>query len=114
MTFEWTFGYYVIFSLLHDTSQNPRWSVSSWVMYMLTIPFFFLPVLFFFLVDMFRHPLWQSHLCLARRWWMPSHRDDPKNISPSSEEQIPLLSYLVACQTFCWTCKLSLWSQCYR
>lgn len=56
---------------------------------------------------------WRSHLCLARRWWMPSHRVGPKNISPSSEEQIPLLSYLVPCQTFWWTCKLSLWSPCY-
>ena len=51
---------------------------------------------------------WCSHLCLAIKWWMPSHREGPKNISPSSEEQIPLSSYLVPCQTFWWTCKLSL------
>ena len=44
--------------------------------------------------------LWLSHLCLARWWWMPSHREGPKNISPSSEEQIPLLSYLAPCHTF--------------
>jgi hypothetical protein len=38
----------------------------------------------------------------------------PKNISPSSEEQIPLSSYPVTCQTFRWAWKLSLWSLCYR
>ena len=73
-----------------------------------------LPVLFFFLVDSVPASPWHSHLCLARRWWMPSHREGPKNISPSSEEQIPLSSYPVPCQTFRWTCKLSLWSPCYR
>ena len=51
-----------------------------------------------------------SHLCLARWWRMSSHWEGPKNISASSEEQIPLSSYLVPCQTFRWTCKLSLWS----
>ena len=101
--------------LLWDTLQNPRWdiSLSSWVIHMLTIPSLSLTVLFFFLVEMLRHPHY-SHLCLDRRWWMPSHRDGPKNISPLSEEQIPFLSYLVPCQTFWWTCKLSLWSPCYR
>jgi hypothetical protein len=57
---------------------------------------------------------WQSHLCLARWWSILLHREGPKNISPLSEEQIPLLSYLVPCQTFRWTCKLLLWSPCYR
>ena len=56
---------------------------------------------------------WHSHLCLAIRWQMPSHREGPKNISSLSKEQIPLLSYLVPCQNFRWTCKLSLWSPCY-
>ena len=46
---------------------------------------------------------WHSHLYLERQWWTPSHREGPKNISPSPEEQIPLLSYLVPCQTFWWT-----------
>ena len=57
---------------------------------------------------------WRSHLCLASRWWMPSHREGPKNISPSSEEQIPLSSCPVTCQTFRCAWKLSLWSPCYR
>ena len=58
MVFEWTFGYHMLFLLLRDTLQNPRWdiSVSSWVILMLTIPVSSLPVLFFFLVVMFRHP----------------------------------------------------------
>jgi hypothetical protein len=57
---------------------------------------------------------WRSHLCLARWWRIPSHQEGPKNISPSSKEQIPLSSYLVPCQTFQWACKLSLWWPCYR
>ena len=55
---------------------------------------------------------WHSRMRLARRW-MPSRRENPQNIPPSSEEQIPLMSYLVHCQTFRWTYKLSLWLQCY-
>jgi hypothetical protein len=114
MTFKWTFGYHVMFPLLRDTLQNPRQSVSSWVMHMLTIPFFSLPV--FVLLSHWSFPAspWHSHLCLAIRWWMPSHQDSPMNISPSSEEQIPLSSCLVPCQAFRWTCKLSLWSPSYR
>jgi hypothetical protein len=70
----------------------------------------------FVLLSRYRVPAspWRSNLCLARRCWMPSHREGPKNISPSSEEQIPLSSYPVTCQTFRRTCKLSLWSPCYR
>ena len=57
---------------------------------------------------------WWNHICLDEQWSMPSHREGPKNISPSSSEQIPLSSYLVPFQTFQWACKLSLWSPCYR
>ena len=57
---------------------------------------------------------WWSHVCLARHWLMSSQWEGPKNISPLSEEQIPLSSYPVTCQTFRWTCKLSLWSPCYK
>ena len=58
--------------------------------------------------------LWHSHLCLAKRWCMSSHWEGPKNISPLSEEQIPLSSCPVTCETFWWAWKLSLWSPCYR
>ena len=58
--------------------------------------------------------LWCSHLCLTIRWWMPSQREGPKNISSLSEEEIPHLSYPTTCQTFRCVCKLSLWSPCYR
>ena len=50
---------------------------------------------------------WCSHVCLDRWWLMFSNREGPKNISPSSEEQIPLSNYLVPCQTLWWVCKLS-------
>ena len=58
MTSEWNFGYYVLFPLLRDNTQNPRWDtfVTSWVILMLTIPVSSLPILFFFPVDMFRYP----------------------------------------------------------
>ena len=108
MIFEWTFGYHVMFPLLRDTLQNPvcigilqshhhaHYSVA--------------PVTSFVLLFRWRVSAspWCSHLCLATRCWMPSHREGPKNISPSSKEQIPLLSYLVTCQTFRWTSQLSL------
>ena len=102
--------YFLCFVILHKT-RGEMYLVSSWVLHMLTIPFSLLPVLFFFLVDVFRRHI---HMCLARRWWMSLHREGPKNISPSSKEQIPFLGYLAPCQTFRWTCKLSLWSPSYR
>ena len=42
MLFEWSVGYHMMFLLLHDTLQNPRWmiSVSPWNEHMFTIPFF--------------------------------------------------------------------------
>ena len=57
---------------------------------------------------------WPSHLCPVRRWWMSSHREGPKNISSSPEEQTPLSGCPVTCQTFRWAWKVSLWSPCYR
>ena len=56
--FKWGFGYHMLSYLVRDTLQNPRWdiSVSTWLILMLTIPVSSLPVSFFFLVDMFRHP----------------------------------------------------------
>ena len=113
-SFEWTFDYHVMFPLLHDTSENP---VSVGILlshahahYTVTLDIDFV------LLSRWSVPTssWCSHLCLARWWWMSSHWEGPKNISPSSEEQIPLSSNLVPCQTFRWTCKLSLWSPCYR
>ena len=49
--------------------------------------------------------LWLSHMCLPRRWCMMSHLVGTKNISPLSEEQIPILSYQVTWHTFPWTRK---------
>ena len=100
---------YLCFAILYKT----RWAlVSSRVITMLTIPL--LPLLV--LLSRWCVPAspWRSHLRLARRWWMPLHQEGPKNISPSSEEQIPLSNYPVTCQTFKWAWKLSLWSPCYR
>ena len=73
------------------------------------------PVTGFLLLSRWRVPAsgWCSHMCLARRWWMSSHREGPKNISPSSEEQSPLSSCPVTWQTFRCAWKLSLWSPCY-
>ena len=114
MIFEWTLGYHVMFPLLRDTSQN----LGSIVILLSHHHAHYTEILVagFVLLSCYcvlASP-WQSHLCLARRWLMLSHQEGPKNISPSSEEQIPLLSYLVPCQTFWWTRKLSLWSPCYR
>jgi hypothetical protein len=114
MILEWTFGYHVMFPLLRDTSQNP-----GFIGILLShhhAHYTEILITGFVLLSRYCVPAspWWSHLCLARRWLMSSHREGPKNISPSSEEQIPLLSYLTTCQTFRWTCKLSLWSPCYR
>ena len=114
MIFEWTFGYHVMFPLLRDTLQNPV--CIGILLSHHHAHYTIAPVTGFVLLSRWRVPAspWRSHLCLARRWWMPSHREGPKNISPSSEEQIPLSSYPVTCQTFRWAWKLSLWSPCYR
>jgi hypothetical protein len=113
MIFEWTFGYHVTFPLLRDTLQNMR--CISILMRHHHVHYTEILVIGFVLLSRFciQASPWHSHLCLARRWLMLSHQEGPKNISPSSEEQIPLSSYLATCQTFWWTCKLSLWSPCY-
>jgi hypothetical protein len=114
MIFEWPFGYHVMFPLLCDTLQNP--------VCISILPshhhahYTIAPVTGFVPISRWRvlASPWHSHLYLARRWWMSSHREGPKNISPSSEEQIPLLSCPITCQTFRCAWKLSLWSSCYK
>lgn len=98
-------------------TNKPRWDVlvSSWVIQMLT-SYIGLLVTSFVLLSRWHisASTLPSYLCLARRWWLPSHQEGPENIFPLPEEQIPLLSYLVPYQTSRWTCKASLWSPCYR
>ena len=113
MIFEWTFGYHVMLTFIHDTSKN-----LGCIGILLThhhAHYTEILVTDFVLLSHYcvlASPWW-SHVCLVRRWLMPSHWEGPKNISPSSEEQIPLSSYPFTCQTFRWSCKLSLWSPCY-
>ena len=61
---------------------------------MLTIPLLPLPVLFLFLVDVFRHP----RDVVTYVWPDDDGRRHPWNISPSPEETIPLSSYQVPCK----------------
>ena len=113
MIFEWTFGYHVMLPFLHDTSQNP--GCISILLNHHHAHYTEILVTGFVLLSRYcvlASP-WQSHVCLARRWLMQSHREGSNNISTLSVEKIPLLSYLVTCQTFWWTYKLSLWSPCY-
>ena len=100
MIFEWTFGYHVMFPLLLDTLQNPV--CIGILLSHHHAHYIVAPVTGFVLLFRWRVPAspWRSHLCLDRRWWMPSHREGPKNISPSSEEQIPLSSYQVTLSNF--------------
>ena len=114
MIFEWTFRYHVMLPLLRGTLENPvcigmllSHHHAHYIIALITD--FVLLSRWLVLASP-----WRSHLSQARRLWMPSHRKGPKNISPLLEEQIPLSSYLVTCQTFRCVWKLSLWSPCYR
>ena len=65
--------------------KTQRWDISaspSSQTQLFTMPVSSLTILFSFLVLVFRHPRDQVTLCLARPWWMSSHREGPKNISP--------------------------------
>ena len=77
--FEWTSSWGELFLLLHDISQTPevRFIASPWANTLSTMQVTSLPVLFSFLVFVFRHPSDQITMCLARRWWMPLHREGP-------------------------------------
>ena len=97
---EWTYGYHAMFPLLRDTSQNPgcigilmSYHYAHYTKILITG---------FVLLSRYCVPAspWQSHMCLARRWLMSSHQEVPKNISPLSEEQIPLSSYLATWWNF--------------
>ena len=97
MIFKWTFGYHEMFPLLRDTLQNPM--CIDILLGHHHAHYTVAPVTGFVLLSRWRvlASPWRSHLCLARRWWMPSHREGPKNISPSSEEQIPPSSCSYTC-----------------
>ena len=99
--FEWTSSCRELFLLLHDMSQTPevRFIASPWANTLSTMQVTSLPVLFSFLVFVFRHPSDQITLCLARRWWIPLHREGPsislhRRRSKSQSWAISLLAIL--------------------
>ena len=77
--FEWTSRCCELFPLLRDMSQIPevRFIAFPWANTLSTMQVTSLSALFSFLVSVFRHPSDQITRCLARRWWIPLHREGP-------------------------------------
>ena len=81
--------------------KYPRWDMLAfpWINNLSTMPVTSLQVLFSFLVTVFRHPRDQITKCLARRWWIPLHREGPsislhRRRSKSQSWAIKLLNVL--------------------
>src|SRR6266566_1536662 len=83
------------FASRYVTKTRGEIYASSWINNLSTMQVTSLSVLFSLLVSVFRHPCDQITLMSGQTMMDTVTPRGPENISPTSEEQIPILSYQV-------------------
>ena len=113
--FEWTSSCRVLFLLLHDMLQRPEVRFTCIPVDQQLVHYASYLVTGFVLFSRFRVPAsqWSNHKVSSQTIMDTVTPRGPENISPSSEERIPILSHQVTLHTFPWTRKPPLWPPIY-